>query len=68
MLCLSKQAEPDLSHYQDPEVAWTLKKHHHAGIIVNCKSAGRRDQLVERYLEQMRHDFLAVQPPAETAV
>lgn len=68
MLCLSKQAEPDLSHYQDPEVAWTLKKHHHAGIIVNCKSAGRRDQLVDRYLEQMRHDFLAVQPPAETAV
>jgi len=68
MLCLSKQAEPDLSHYSDPDVVWRLKKHHHAGIIVNCHSAQRRDQLVENYLQQMRQDFLAVQPPTSTAV
>ena len=68
MLCLSKQAEPDLSHYNDPEVVWTLKKHHHAGIIVNCDSAQRRDELVDRYLRQMGQDFLAIKPPAQTAV
>ena len=68
MLCLSKQSEPDLSHYNDPEVVWKLKKHHHAGVIVNCTNAARRDQLMERYLQQMGHDFLAIQPPTETAV
>lgn len=68
MLCLSKQAEPDLSHYGDADVVWRLKKNHHAGLIVNCKTAERRDQLVSHYLEQMGHDFLAVAPPSQTAV
>lgn len=49
-------------------MVWKLKKDHHAGLIVNCKSAERRDQLVERYLEQMGYDFLAVAPPSQTAV
>ena len=68
MLCLSKQAEPDLSHYDDPDVAWKLKKHHHAGIVVVSQTAERRDQLMSRYLEQMGYDFLAVAPPSQTAV
>ncbi|MFN8612415.1 MAG: ATP-grasp domain-containing protein [Vulcanimicrobiota bacterium] len=68
MLCLSKQAEPDLSHYADPDVVWKLKKNHHAGLIVNCRTAERRDQLVSQYLGQMGHDFLAVAPPSQTAV
>lgn len=68
MLCLSKQAEPDLNYYAAPEVVWKLKKHHHAGIIVNCDTATRRDELVHHYLEKMGQDFLAVQPPSQTAV
>ncbi|MBX3168886.1 MAG: ATP-grasp domain-containing protein [Candidatus Eremiobacteraeota bacterium] len=68
MLCLSKQAEPDLSHYDDADVVWKLKKDHHAGLIVNSRSAQRRDELMNRYLEQMGYDFLAIAPPTETAV
>lgn len=68
LLCLSKQADPDLSGYDDPEVVWKLKKNHHAGIIVNAATARRRDELVERYLDQMGFDFLAIAPPSETAV
>lgn len=68
LVCLSRQAEPDLSYYAAPEVAWSLRKHHHAGLVVACATPQRRDELVSHYLERMGADFLAIQPPSETAV
>ena len=68
LLCLSKQAQPDLSAYDAPEVAWKLRKHHHAGLVLRCSSSARRDELVARYKAQMERDFLAIAPPSDTAV
>jgi biotin carboxylase len=68
LLCLSKQAQPDLSAYDAPEVAWKLRKHHHAGLVLRCDSSARRDDLVTRYKAQMERDFLAVAPPSDKAV
>ncbi len=68
LVCLSKQAEPDFSNYTAPEVVWSLKKHHHAGLVVCSNQVARRDELMAQYLKQMGYDFLAIQPPSETAV
>lgn len=68
LVCLSKQGEPDLSGYNAPEVAWKMKKLHHAGMVVVARSSQRRDELVKDYKRRMELDFLAVQPPSETAV
>lgn len=68
LVCLSKQAEPDLSYYAAPEVAWQLRKHHHAGLVVVTPEVSRRDELMHHYKQQMGYDFLAVAPPTETAV
>ena len=34
VLSLARQEEPDMSAYADPEVVTTIRKHHHAGVIV----------------------------------
>ena len=38
VLSLSKQENPDTSAYDDPEIVYRVKKHHHAGLIVRSKS------------------------------
>jgi len=67
MVCLSRQETPDLSHYNEPEVVWRLRKHHHAGLCVCSWDPKRVAWLVPHYLEQLGRDFLGVLPPSETA-
>jgi hypothetical protein len=66
ILCLARQAQPDLSAYQDPEIAWRLKKDHHAGLIVASPDPDRIQVLLESYRQRFTADFLAVQPPLDT--
>jgi biotin carboxylase len=66
LVSLARQESPDLSGYSDPEVVWRLQKPHHAGLIVRSPSAARVDELLARYSDRFRHDFVAALPAAQT--
>ncbi|HEX4005195.1 MAG TPA: ATP-grasp domain-containing protein [Acidobacteriaceae bacterium] len=61
-LCLAKTAEPDTSMFNDPEIVLRLKKHHHAGLIVQSAKAERVKALVDGYAERFAGTYLAVAP------
>lgn len=66
LVSLAKQEHPDTSAYNDPEVVWRMKeKKHHVGLIVRSSDRNRVRQLLNRYVERMRQDFLAWQPPMD---
>ena len=65
VICLAKQEEPDLSGYCDPEVVLRLKKHHHAGLIVESPSATRVETLLEQYGARFLEEFCVSQPVPE---
>lgn len=62
VLCLARTAEPDTSMFADAEIVLRLKKHHHAGLIVQSESAERVRTLVEQYAERFADAYLAVAP------
>jgi len=62
ILSLAKQEEPDTSAYNDPEVVYRIKKHHHAGLILRSPDALRVPALLERYAQRFAEEFMAVQP------
>jgi biotin carboxylase len=64
--CLAHQEWPDLSSYNDPEVAWRLNKKYHAGLIVSSPDPARVEFLLNSYAERFAHDFLAVMPPRQS--
>lgn len=64
--CLAHQEWPDLSSYNDPEVAWRLNKKYHAGLIISSPNAERIESLLNSYAERFAHDFLAVMPPKQS--
>lgn len=63
--CLARQEHPDLSAYNDPEVAWRNDKKSHAGIIVASPDADRVQTLLDEYAARFAQDFLAVLPPLD---
>jgi hypothetical protein len=65
VISLARQDTPDLSGYTDPEIVLRLKKHHHAGLIVESDSAARVEALVEEYGPRFLTDFSASQPVPE---
>lgn len=65
LVSLSKQEHPDTSAFADPEVVWRMDKKFHIGLIVRSPSPSRVDELIARYLEQIRRDFLSIHPPQE---
>ncbi len=62
ILSLARQDEPDTSGYNDPEVVYRIKKHHHAGLILRSQDQGRVQGLLESYAERFAVEFMAVQP------
>jgi biotin carboxylase len=62
VLCLAREADPDTSAFDAPEVVHRLKRHHHAGLIVRSQSAERVRELLEDYAVRFAEQFLAVQP------
>lgn len=62
VLCLARTAEPDTSMFNDPEIVLRLKKHHHAGLIVQSPDAERVRTLVDGYAERFAETYLAVAP------
>ena len=67
VLCLARQAAPDLAAYDAGEVVWRLQHEHHAGLIVRSPDAARVQTLLAAYSQRFAHDFLAYQPPWDTA-
>ncbi len=68
ILCLARQAQPDLSAYTEPEIVWRLPhKDHHAGLIVASQSPERIESLLQTYQTRFAEDFLAVLPPSQKA-
>ena len=67
ILSLAKQEHPDTSAYDDPEIAYRVKKKHHAGLIVHSKKHERVTELLNDYAQRFENDFIAVLPPLERA-
>jgi biotin carboxylase len=67
VLSLARQEYPDMSAYDDAEIALRVKKRHHAGLIVTSPNAERVDQLLEDYVRRFYEDFHASAPPLEKA-
>ncbi len=67
VLSLSKQESPDTSDYDDPEIVYRVKKHHHAGLIVRAPKLERVEELLTQYAARFADDFIAVVPPLEKA-
>ncbi len=66
LVSLARQEYPDTSAYNDPEIVWRMKdKKHHVGLIVKSPDPKRVQELLQNYVERMRQDFLAWQPPLE---
>jgi len=66
LVSLARQESPDLSGFREPEVVWRLSKPHHAGLIVRSPSLARVDELLARYAERFKDEFVAALPARET--
>jgi hypothetical protein len=42
-----------------------IKKHHHAGLVLQSKDPQRIPALLENYARRFADEFLAVEPPRE---
>jgi biotin carboxylase len=62
ILSLARQDEPDTSGYNDPEVSYRIKKHHHAGLILKSSDPNRIPVLFEDYAIRFAEEFMAVEP------
>jgi len=65
VLTLARQESPDMSPYTDPEIAKTIRKDHHAGLIVKSPDPRRIDELIADYSTRFYRDFFATAPPPD---
>ena len=66
LVSLAKQETPDTSAYNDPEIVWRMNdKKYHVGLILKSPDPQRVQELLHCYVERMRQDFLAWQPPRD---
>jgi len=68
VLSLARQERPDLSPYDDPEIAVRVRKSHHAGLIVTSPNAERIETLIADYTRRFYSDFHASAPPPSSAL
>lgn len=65
LLCLAKQEWPDMSGFNDPEVALKIHKKNHAGLILASPDAAKVQALLENYSWRFSQEFLAAAPQYE---
>lgn len=65
IISLAKQEWPDLSTYNDPEIAWKMNKKYHAGIIVSSPDYEKVESLISNYTNRFYKDFFTSQPLQE---
>jgi biotin carboxylase len=64
-LALSKEDEPDTTHYTDSEIVYRVKKPKHVGLIFQSDKHERVTELLETYTDRITKDFLAIAPTKE---
>lgn len=62
VLTLARDARPDVSSFDAPEIVRRVDKHHHAGLIVASADSARIDALLAEYAERFRIEFMATLP------
>ncbi|MGH9747783.1 MAG: ATP-grasp domain-containing protein [Candidatus Acidiferrales bacterium] len=62
IISLARQEVPDTSAYTDPEIAYRVPKHHHAGFVLRSPKAERISELLDSYTARFREDFYATEP------
>jgi biotin carboxylase len=67
IVSLAKQKSPDTSYYNDEEVVWRMRKHHHAGLIVMSPDHGRIQELLADYTKRFYDDFYTSEPAPNRA-
>jgi biotin carboxylase len=65
VLTLARQETPDMAAYADAEIAATIRKDFHAGLIVRSPEPERVEALLADYSERFYRDFFATAPPPE---
>jgi biotin carboxylase len=65
VLTLARQEIPDMAPYSDPEIAATIRKDFHAGLIVRSPDPQRVEALLASYTDRFYRDFFATAPPPE---
>jgi len=65
LVSLARQEWPDTSGYNAPEIAWRMNKRHHVGMIVKSPRIERVRELLDQYVDRVRHDFYSSEPPRE---
>ena len=65
ILSLAKQENPDTSAYDDPEIHFRIKKHHHAGLVLKSTDPRKIPALLENYAQRFAAEFMAVEPPRD---
>ena len=63
IVSLARQKDPDTSSFNDPEIAWRLKKESHIGFILRSDNLERIKVLLDDYAERIAKDFHASAPP-----
>jgi biotin carboxylase len=64
LMTLARQAHPDLSVYNDPEVFYRAPEENHAGVVVRSPDYGTVQGLVESYSRRFFQDFFMSLPAA----
>ncbi len=62
IISLSRFEHPDLSVFNDPEIAWRMDKKHHVGLILKSDKKERIQELLEAYAVRIQQDFHASAP------
>jgi biotin carboxylase len=65
ILSLARQDNPETSGYNDAEVYLRIKRHHHAGLVLQSTDAQRIPKLLDDYARRFAQEFLAVEPPRD---
>ncbi|MFO0616957.1 MAG: ATP-grasp domain-containing protein [Polyangiaceae bacterium] len=63
--CLARAEHPDLSRYDDPEVAYRVDDPYHAGLIVRSPRFERVRELLDDYTRRLTAEHVAVMPHYE---
>jgi biotin carboxylase len=66
-LSLARHEWPDTSGFNDPEIAYRVRKRHHIGLVVRAPQQSRVLELLDAYARRFINDFSAVAPPPERA-
>lgn len=61
-MTLAREARPDLSSFDDPEIVFRSPEEHHIGLVVRSTDRQRVNQLVESYAARIQRDFGASMP------